>query len=142
MPELLMVKSFGSLKAADPEAEAYIKSLGIGEFVKATITKPRNPKFHRKFMALLRTCFENQDQFNDFTDFRKAVVFECGFRVTRQRIDGSKFEDAASISFSAMDELQFGRLYGKAIDVLSDWLGVTDQELAREIDSFAWERAG
>jgi len=136
MPEILLMKNFGKLEAVDPVSEAYLKGLSIGEIVKVKITKPRHGSFHRKVFSLLKLAFDNQDAFDDFDDFRKAVTIAAGFYRDRRMFDGSYMREAKSISYSAMDDLEFQRYFNEIFKVITELLGTDDVTLAQEVQQY------
>jgi Protein of unknown function (DUF1367) len=85
------------------------------------LTKPRNIKFHRKYMALLNFLFDHweveDDRYKNFEVFRKRLAILAGFCEEAYDIRGGIIVDAKSISFAEMDEVEFADLYDKTIDV-------------------------
>jgi len=133
----MLQKSFGKLEGADPVAIDYLRSLSVGEIVKAKITKPRHGAFHRKHFSLLQVGFENQDQFDSFDDWRKAVTIEAGFYQDRKMFDGTVMREAKSLSYASMDALEFSRLFDASLRVIAAFLGTDNKTLAQEIQQFA-----
>lgn len=133
MKELLVAKGKGySLVPHDPAAEEYIRGLKAGEGVWIKVKKCRNPKFHRKFFALLNLGYDAwvpspegmeyrgmQIQKN-FDRFRKDMVILSGHYELVFGADGAPRKEAKSISFSNMDELEFNDLYKDVFNVLWD----------------------
>jgi len=142
MPDLMMTKSFGKLEPADQVAIDYLKSLSVGEVVRVKVTKPRNGTFHRKHFALLQLGFKNQEAFDSFDDWRKAVTIETGFYRDRKMYDGTVMREAKSLSFSSMDELEFARLFNATVQVIAKFLGTDDITLAQEVQQFMTVGAG
>lgn len=85
------------------------------------ITRPRNVKFHRKYMALLNFVFEHwqveDEQYKNFDVFRKNMAILAGFYEQAYNFKGEIELAAKSIKFSAMDEVEFEDLYNKTINV-------------------------
>ena len=133
MKELLFGKGRGyTLVPFDPSAEEYIRSLKSGEGVWLKVKKVRNPKFHRKFFALLNLGYDAwvpspggmeyrgmQIQKN-FERFRKDMVILSGHYELVFGADGNPRKEAKSISFSNMDELEFNDLYKDVFNVIWD----------------------
>jgi len=137
MPELMLTKSLGKLEPIDPEGIDYLRGISIGEIVKAKISKPRNGAFHRKHFALLQVGFQNQEQFDSFDDWRKAVTIEAGFYVDRRMFDGSTMREAKSLSYASMDSLEFARLFDSSLRVVANFIGTDNKTLVQEIQNFS-----
>lgn len=111
---------------------AKLLSAEPGELLDITYTFPRNPKFHRKFFALITVGFEGWDPakgrkrlkhhgqtiLKDLDAFRKDLIILAGFYVARYTIDGKLELDAKSMAFANMDEMEFDDLYQKVLTVL------------------------
>lgn len=108
----------GGLWPADEESTEYTKKLTVGEVIGAGVRKARNYKFHKKFFALLKVGFDNQDKYTSPEAFREEVTIRAGWYTTHLHLDGSASLHAKSISFGRMDELEFEKLYSAAIDVI------------------------
>ena len=141
---LLVKTTFGTLDAADPETQQYLRGLGAGEILKAKITRPRNIKFFRKYFALLGLVWENaeqvQEQFGTFDKFRKAVIIEAGYYDVVPMFDGTNRIEPMSISWAKMDEKNFGELYIASVDALQKYVHnfstMDRHELEQEVMKF------
>lgn len=108
----------GCLYPADEDAQEYLRKIAAGEVIQCSVRKARNYKFLKKFMALLKTGFECQEQYPTFEAFREEVTILAGWFTTHAHRDGRVSLQAKSIAFDNMDELEFERLYQAAINVL------------------------
>ena len=135
MPDIFLSKTANNfLRPCDEDAHRYIKSLDIGQDIRCKVTKARNLKFHRKYMALLRhafECFEPQDveipahiaahgitPEKNFDRFRKDIAILSGFYTASIRVNGDIQMEAKSIAFANMSEDEFAVLYNKTIDTI------------------------
>lgn len=126
--EIIVRKLYNSFVPVDMVGlDAMEEMQSNGEF-KATFTRPRNIKFHKKFFALLNVAFDaweapamehagipvqkNRDR------FRKDIIIACGFYETTVNLAGKVRLEAKSIRFDRMDDDEFEKLYSKAIDVI------------------------
>lgn len=100
-----------------------------GELISVEMSFPRNPKFHRKFFALLQIGFEawepgfeathkGEPVGKDFERFRKDVTIMAGFYEPVFALDGTLELEAKSIAFANMDDAEFERVYSAVADVL------------------------
>ncbi len=111
----LTKNSFNQLEATDMDGENYINKLKDGETVKATITKPRNPKHHRKFFSMLNMVFENQDKYEILEDLLTEVKLRTGHYKEHITVKGTVIYIPKSVAFDEMDQLEFESIYNKAI---------------------------
>ena len=98
-----------------------------GELAEVMFVVPRNPRFHRKFFALLNIGFEAWEPTltheghvveKDFEQFRVDVTILAGHYVQTWTLDGEMRLRAKSISFASMDDAEFERVYSSVADVL------------------------
>lgn len=128
MTELALMKTVtGYVPVTDQDVEIVTKHK-LGDVIRADFKKMRNPKFHKKFFALLNIGFdawepEETDSKHgpvekNFDQFREDVTILAGYYEQHVRLDGSIRTVAKSISFGNMDEIEFGKLYNAVINVL------------------------
>lgn len=120
------------LKPSLPHDVEVVEKWGLGEVVRADVRRPRNAKFHRKFMALMQAGFEAWEPDNleykgqtaqkNFDRFRKDVTIACGYYELVTNIKGEVRAEAKSIAFANMDEDEFSKLYNTAIDFLLQYV--------------------
>ena len=125
--ELIMIKKGNVLVPVSDDVAEELETISDGE-VKVEITKPRNIGFHRKFFSLLRAAYKIWDQpityykgyriETSFEEFRKNITILCGHFYMDVDIRGKMRARAKSISFAKMDEVEFEKLYSKAVDVI------------------------
>lgn len=114
---------------SDDEAEK-LRKVKTGALVRADIKQMRNPKFHRKFFALLNFVFGiwedsmPQQKFwrgrpvkANFERFRKDLIILTGRHEVTYDIQGGVHLEAHSISFGSMGEDEFEKLYSDVIQV-------------------------
>lgn len=102
-----------------------------GEMAEVEMVFPRNSKFHRKMFALLNVGFDawepDRKRFTyngkaiekNFDRFREQVLIMAGHYTQVFSLRGDKMELVAnSISYAAMDDVEFETLYNAVIDVL------------------------
>lgn len=119
----LVRTSFGLQAYADEDYEQ-LRKIKVGSVVKASIVRPRNVKFHRKFFSLIRAawdCLTEQQRINlrSVETFREQLLITSGFSEPLYDLNGQKFlERAKSISFAKMDEPAFNEVYSKVLDTI------------------------
>lgn len=133
--EVLLRKTFTGFAPENGEDEK-LKRFKLGDTVKAKIVVPRNVGFHRKFFALLKLTFQNQELIDNYDDFREAVTITAGFFRWSKDLHGNEFKRAKSISFAKMDQAEFEEVYSRVLDVCLNVLGCEKKELENEILNF------
>ena len=114
----------------DRELLRHIKSM---QPCRVKLTRIRNYAFHRKWFALVKYAFENwepavkvkecrkawaEGAHKDFDRFRKDITILAGYYDATYRLNGEVLLEAKSISFGAMDEDEFQKLYEATIEVI------------------------
>jgi hypothetical protein len=110
------------------------KSSPAGQEVSVKINRPRNLRFHKKYFALLGTALAMIDE--DYTpeQFRAVCTAGCGYGEFIGSDKGMIFVPK-SISFAAMDDTIFERLYQDTITfICKKW--VVDGTQLNEIVNF------
>lgn len=129
MTELVLAKTAnGALMPVDPQSQEFIAKMKLGAAMKGEFKRLRNPKFHRKFMALMNVAFDawepGQLEYKgeavqkEFDRFRKDITILAGYYETAIDLNGKVRLTAKSINFNSMDEDTFERLYSAVINVI------------------------
>lgn len=118
----------GSFVPSDPQTQELADKVRVGRVIHGKFSQMRNPRFHRKFFALLNFAFDlwepgeidskyGQPEKN-FERFREDVTILAGFYHVSIRLDGSTRIEADSISFANMDQERFESVYNGVLNVL------------------------
>lgn len=120
----------GFLAANVADAEL-LSSIGIGDTVRAKISRPRNLKHHKKWFALLHVVYPHQDTWPTFKHFRLAVQRAMGFF---DMINGQPYD--RSISFAKMDQAEFEQFYSNGIKVICERIvpAIDAEDLTAEVE--------
>lgn len=124
-----------------------INRLAVGEIVDASVHFYRHPKFHRKFMAMMRFAYDQYcDSVDDerqlpFDNFRKDITKLAGFARVFTDVDGNTVVEADSISFEKMEQDEFERVYeacSKVIlgHILKNWKREDLDQAVEKADEF------
>ena len=122
--DIYLVRTDAGLRAYTDEDYDKLHRFKVGETVKASVVKPRNLAFHRKFFAMLRCgwdCLTEQQRENMRSQdgYRQYVLIVAGFTDIIYDMHGNKFsEKAKSISFAKMDDTEFEKVYNRTLDVI------------------------
>lgn len=123
----------GSLKPANDYGYEQLKKIKAGAEVECEIRMPRNYRFHKKFFALVKTVFDNQERYNNMEHLRKDLIIASGFYEVRYNLDGVEIYEAESISFASMDEAKFSELYNAVVNTICTHFHFDKEELIAEV---------
>lgn len=135
----------GALVADNDETAEWLQGVKNGDVVRAEVARPRNYKFLKKYMALLRLAFDAWEPalaehkghpvVKNFHRFRKDIAIATGFYELTVNIRGETRAEAKSISFAHMSEEDFNDLYQKTITLfISKYRILTGYADAAEVD--------
>lgn len=135
--QIMLVKNLnGHIVAAFDQDKEILKRFKAGEPFMAEVTKPRNARFHRKAMALFNMVYQNQEIYTDFNQLRKDLTIEAGYYDEYVSVTGEIKKEAKSISFAAMDDLEFGVYYNAVIDTIVRCFHFGRQDIIDNLDEF------
>jgi hypothetical protein len=136
--DIFLTKTLSGLAASDEEAKQALKRWKVGETLKCSVRKPRSYKNHKHYFALLNLTSENQDRYTSFEHFRKAVQIAAGHVDELITLEGEVVLIPKSIAYDALDEMEFGKVFGETMTVCAKILGDLDlRELENEVARFA-----
>ena len=107
----------------------------IGREVMAKVSQPRNIKFHRKFFELLGTALSMVDEDYTMEQFRALCIAGAGYC---DFIEGGNGLVAVprSMSFAAMDETEFDRLYQDTLTFICRKWVLDEEQLSTILEFF------
>ena len=108
--DVLMRVMPGGLVAVNPVEAEKLEPL-LGQELMASLKAPRNIRFHRKYWALLGVALDMADTDWNLEQFRAFVTVGAGYCEFLMDSEGAALAIPRSISFAAMDETEFERLY-------------------------------
>jgi len=135
--KILVIKTHrGLMPVYDSDLESYSK-IALNEEFEIEYTKKRNVKFHRLYFSLLKLAFENQQDYRNLNDMRRDITITSGYYdEIVNKMSGEVYKVAKSISFANMENTEFSELYEKTKNVISEWLGITNDQIEEEILQF------
>lgn len=140
----------GYLAPVGEDAEQFIAGVKVGDSINVEVTKPRNSRFHRKALKLLRVAFEHWTPdaapdamrvdgiipAKDFESFRSKILILAGHCTVVYRLDGSFTYKARSISFAKCKQIEFEAVYKRMLDVVWERIGQhVNYRTPQEMDS-------
>lgn len=142
MARLYLKKTLTGFAPADEATRELGRKYKLGEVYKAEVVKPRSYQHHKLCMALLTLTFQNQERYTNFDMFRKAVAIEAGHVTEVITLDGEVTFEAGSLSYDALDEVEFTKVFGAMMTVCCKILGMTAPILEAEVSKYADENYG
>ena len=150
MAEVAFIKTTGGvlLPANDSDFEA-MESVKNGSLVVTKITKKRNGKFHRKFFKMLDFGFDYWEPelpvykgmvaLKNREKFRDDMIILAGHYYTVVGVNGKIQVKPKSISFAAMDDIEFNQVYKSVFNVVWDRVikhvnGFTEESMENAIN--------
>lgn len=141
--EVMLSWQQGRFGAADAFSMELLGALKEGETVKATITRPRNEKHHRKFFALMKVVFDAQDRYPTMDHLLKAIKIGVGLYELVPLTKTQTVIDLGSISFAKMDQAAFEQFYNKVVQLIVTRIlpNVDSADLEAQVNEILGERA-
>jgi len=112
------------------------KKIKVGEIYVYNYSKPRNLKFHRKFFALIKMLFDNQERYINMDDLRHDLLIASGNYSLRYNFKGEEVIEPLSISFAAMDNDEFEILYNSVVDAIIKYFNFDRQDIATNVEQY------
>lgn len=137
----LLAVEKGRLVPADPFTAERLRAKGyhVGDVLKATLAKPRNPKFNRLAHAFGKLCADNIERFDGMNAHAvlKAVQYEGDIACERMMVNLKGFgmvevRMPQSLSFESMDEGAFRETYAAMCGHVSKtyWPDLSPEQIA------------
>lgn len=135
--KVLLVKQLnGSFIPAYDSDKDNLKRIKAGEIIQADVVKPRGVKKHRKFFALMNMLFQNQEIYKNLDDMRNDLTVEAGYYREVINFQGEVTKKALSISFAAMDDLEFDKYFDDVINTIVQYFHFDKQEIINNLQDF------
>jgi hypothetical protein len=135
--KITLIKTFNNnFKIAHNSDYEMAKKIPINEPIVYEWTKVRNYEFHKKFFALMKLVYENQEVYDNMESMRKDLIINAGYYDSRFDFKGVEVIEAKSISFASMDNNEFQELYNSVINVIVKWLSIDKQDVLDNIEQY------
>jgi hypothetical protein len=142
MARLYLRKTLTGFAPADEESRLLGRKFKRDEIYRADVVKPRSYQHHKLCMALLNLTYQNQERYTNFEIFRKAVALAAGHCEVIPTIDGELLTIPGSLSYDALDEVEFTQVMAAMMTVCCGILGMNAPELEAEVSKYADENYG
>lgn len=130
---IYLTRTVGGLAPADEDATEALRRIKVGKLVACEVKVPRNGQFHRKFLALVRTVWAATGDWASVEDLLIELKFRLGvIREVALKGTGEIVKIPGSISFAAMDEVEFSKFYDRAMRELCAMAGGIEYDALRD----------
>jgi len=133
--KLLLRKYGNALVPVDDAMAEEFNKLKSGQDYEIQTRKSRNPKFHRKFFALIKLGHDNTQLDMPLDSYRKYITMKAGFFQKFPTRKGEYIEPI-SIAFDSMDESEFEEVYNRVLDKIIEDTGADKEFVEKELMSF------
>lgn len=142
MSEGLFIYQLRTLRPVDPAAEEICGRLRQGDILRVKTAKPRNPRFHALFWALMTKLHENLPD-DKRARYPTVELLASWFKVATGHADSFILEGKGtvyvprSISFAKCDDVEFGQFFERCADLIAQHFipGVTASQWRTEVAS-------
>ena len=117
------VNDSGDFRPADEATRDRMNRLRKGQYYSFQYKRIRNYQFHKKYFAMLKLAFDNQEEFSSEEWLRRYTMLGIGRVETVITRDGKTVYMPESISFDKMDENEFEEVYQKTLSFLMERYG-------------------
>lgn len=143
MARMYLKKTLSGFVPADEPSLEVARKFKVGEIYRSDVVKPRSYQHHKLIMALLNLTYSNQELYDDFEMFRKAVALAAGHVEELVTVDGELIRLPKSINYDTLDEVEFTKVAGAMITVCCRLLkDIGADELEAEVSRYADENYG
>lgn len=119
---------------ADVHAEELLNSVKLNQECILSLRTSRNPAHHRRLFALLKVVCDNSERYNDVEVLLYDLKVATGlYRTAVNYLTGEVYPVADSISFASMSQARFAEWYKRAVEAMSEHLGIDVDTLAAEV---------
>jgi hypothetical protein len=125
----------GALVPADYHADDIVHGIPEGGEVLVTVRRPRNPKYHRWFFALLQKVIENTDARWNEEQLLYALKMATNHCEPVPALTGEVILRPKSINFASMGEIEFKSFVTRCLDEIHLNLGIDPDLLMDEVSA-------
>lgn len=142
MARVYLKRTLRGFEPADEPSLELWKKYKQGEVYRGDIVKPRSYQHHKLCFALLNLTYANQDRWSSFENFRKAIAIAAGHTEELLTVHGEIIRLPKSLSYDALDEVEFTQVFGAMMTVCAEILGMEAPDLEPEVSRYADEHYG
>ena len=125
---------------SDNESLEAIKGLPDGHEIIVDISRPRNPKNHRRYFAFINLAFDMQETFKTVDEMRYYLQMRAGHYEPMITHQGKTLYRPLSIAWEKLSEDDFKKLFKEVVTAFLDFYAetheqeLTEDELMRVLD--------
>lgn len=98
--------------------------------------RPRNYMHHKKFFALIKMLYENQEQYTNMDHLRKDLTIAAGYYTSRFNFEGFEVIEPVSISFGSMAQDEFDKFYNDCLDAIVKYFNWDKEDIIQNVEQY------
>jgi hypothetical protein len=137
MAKLNLRRTLAGFAAADEESADAIKRYPLGGVFRADVVKPRDHKNNNRWWKLCELVRDNTEGYASKEQVSDHIKILCGHTTTvGSKATGELYHLPNSISFSALDEIEFYTVWKRAIQAVDEHIipGIGEDEIKHEVE--------
>jgi hypothetical protein len=137
MANLFLTRTLAGFAPADQDSADAIKGYKIGEVYRAGIVKPRIHKNNGRWWKLCELIRDNTEGYASKEQVSDHIKILCGHTTTvHSKLTGEMYHLPNSISFSALDEIEFQDVWKRAVHAVDEHIlpGVGEDQIKYEVE--------
>lgn len=137
MADMYLKRTLAGFIPADQEAADAMKGYKLGEVFRGKIVKPREHKNNRRWWKLCELIRDNTEGYASKEQVSDHIKILCGHTTTvHSKTTGEMYHLPNSISFSALDEIEFNEVWKRAIRAVDEHIipGIGEDQIKYEVE--------
>jgi hypothetical protein len=131
--DIFLTRTLHGLAASDDESKEVLRQWKVGDTIRAKVSKMRNAQHHRKFFAMLSVVWMACEKYPSVESLLTDLKFRLGHTEDVVLVSsGEVVRIPRSISFAAMDQMQFHDFYERALRELCEMAGGIEYDSLRQ----------
>jgi hypothetical protein len=117
--DVRVTRVMGRLVPADKVSADELADLPAGVVLRCQITRPRNPRHHAKYWALISAIFPHQKAYPTRNQLHEQLKKAVGFTVETVNLMTGEIEyEADSMAWDNLDQKGFEEVYERIVEVI------------------------
>jgi hypothetical protein len=135
--DVYLKRTLGGFTPADQESADSMKGYKVGDTYRAKIVKERLHKNNARWWKLCEIIRDNTEGYASKEQVSDHIKILCGHTTTvHSKLTGEMYHLPNSISFSALDEIEFQEVWKRAVHAVDEHIlpGVGEDQIRYEVE--------